>query len=212
MANVIRVKICGITNREDALLAADLGAWALGFVFYKQSPRHISPSKAQKIIQELPPFVTPVGVFVNQREGAVKDIAEFCGLKTLQFHGDETPEYFKRFNQYKIIKAFRIKEGFDISNLSRFKVSAYLFDAYQEGVYGGGGKTFNWNVVKDKKFDKPFILSGGLNAENITEAVTTVKPYAVDVSSGVEISPGRKDKNSLKEFFQNIYKMKELNA
>ena len=198
----MRVKICGITNEEDALLAANLGAWALGFIFYKKSPRYISPSKAQKIIRELPPFVTPVGVFVNQGRGAVCDIAEFCGIKTLQFHGDETPDYCRGFKHYKVIKAFRVKEGFDISGISQFPVSAYLFDTYQEDAYGGSGKTFNWNIITGKKFNKPVILSGGLNAENIAQAIKEVNPYAVDVSSGVEKAPGEKSEELVRNFFE----------
>ena len=199
---MVKVKICGITNKEDALLAAELGAWALGFIFYKKSPRAIAPFKARKIIEELPPFVVPVGVFVNQKEGAVKDIANFCGIKTLQFHGDETPQYCKRFKEYKIIKAFRVKEDFDISNLSQFPAAAYLFDTYQEDTYGGSGKTFNWDVIKDKKFNKPVILSGGLNPENIASAIKEVCPYAVDVSSGVEEFPGKKSEKLLIKFFE----------
>ena len=199
-----KVKVCGMTNLEDALLAVNLGAWALGFIFYKKSPRYISPSKVQKIIQLLPPFVTSVGVFVNQKEGAVKDIAKFCGLNTLQFHGDETPHYCQRFRDYKVIKAFRIKDGFDISGLGVFRVSAYLFDTYQENAYGGSGKTFNWDVIKDKKLNAPMILSGGLNPQNVRIAIETVKPYAVDVSSGVEKSPGKKDAALLREFFEKI--------
>ncbi len=200
----LKVKVCGITNEKDALLASSLGAWALGFVFYKQSPRFISPSRAQKIIQALPPFVTPVGIFVNQKEGAVKSIADFCGLGALQLHGDETPLYCSRLRQYKIIKAFRVKEDFDISNCSQFKVSAYLFDAYDEKDYGGSGKTFNWDVIKDKKFARPVILSGGLTPENIAEAARAVSSYAVDVSSGVEKSPGQKDGKLLQDFFSAI--------
>ncbi|HOW34875.1 MAG TPA: phosphoribosylanthranilate isomerase [Candidatus Omnitrophota bacterium] len=200
MENNVKTKICGITNTEDALLAASLGVWALGFIFYKKSPRFVSPSKAQRIIQILPPFVTPVGVFVDQKEGAVRDIAEFCGLNTLQFHGDETPQYCQRFKSYKVIKAFRVHDKFDISGLSQYPVCAYLFDAHQENVYGGSGKTFNWEIIAGKKLSKPVILSGGLCAENIAAAITTVKPYAVDVSSGVESVPGKKDEKLLVEF------------
>lgn len=200
MENNVKTKICGITNTEDALLAASLGAWALGFIFYKKSPRFVSPSKAQRIIHALPPFVTPVGVFVDQKEGAVRDIAEFCGINTLQFHGDETPQYCQRFKSYKVIKAFRVHEKFDISNLSQYPVCAYLFDAYQENVYGGSGKTFNWEIIAGKKLSKPVILSGGLCAENIAAAIGMVKPYAVDVSTGVESAPGKKDEKLLVEF------------
>ena len=203
--NMVRVKICGITNLEDALCVADLGAWALGFIFYRKSPRNISPFKAKKIIQELPPFVTPVGVFVNQKEGAVKDIAEFCGIRTLQFHGDETPPYCQRFHRdYKVIKAFRVKERFDISGLGAYRVSAYLFDTYQEDLFGGSGKTFNWDVIRDKKFNTPVILSGGLNTDNVAQAIEAVKPFAVDVSSGVETTPGKKSEKLVTEFLAKI--------
>lgn len=204
MANRTRIKICGITNGEDAKFIASLGAWALGFNFYKKSPRFISPSKAQRIIKELPPFVTPVGIFVNQGRGAVQDIAQFCGLKVLQFHGDETPEYCKGFSRYQIIKAFRVKDDFNISNVSQFPVAAYLFDAYQENTYGGTGKTFNWDLIKNKKFNKPVILSGGLNPENIVSAIEAVNPYAVDLSSGVEKTPEKKDGHLLNRLFEVI--------
>ncbi len=201
---MIKVKICGITNSKDALLAASLGAWAVGFIFYKGSPRYISPSKAKRIIDNLPPFVTPVGVFVNHREGAVRDIMKFCGIQTLQFHGDETPQYCRRFKDQKVIKAFRVKEGFDISGLSQYQVSAYLFDAYQEDQFGGGGKTFNWETIAGRKFNKPIILSGGLNPENVSSAIKTVFPYAVDVSSGVEEAPGKKNHKMLEQFFSAV--------
>ena len=201
-----RIKICGITNKDDALLAAQLGASALGFIFYKKSPRYVSPFKVGKMIEELPPFVVPVGVFVNQNEGAVKDIVNFCGISTIQFHGDETPQYCRRFSKYKVIKAFRLKEDFDWKILTEYKtVSAYLFDTYQEADYGGTGRTFNWDFLKGKTWDKPFILAGGLNPENVSTAIPTVNPYAIDVSSGVEKSPGQKDPRLLKNFFEKIY-------
>ncbi len=200
----VKVKICGITNSEDAQLAVSFGAWALGFIFYKKSSRAVSPTKVRNIIRELPPFVEPVGVFVNLKEGAVKQIADFCGIKTLQFHGDETPDYFRRFRNYKVIKAFRVKENFDISNVSSFPVSAYLFDTYQENEFGGTGTTFNWEKITGKKFAKPVILSGGLNPQNIKDAIQVVQPYAVDVSSGVEKTPGKKSFGLLTEFFEAI--------
>lgn len=200
-----KVKICGITNLEDALKAAYYGAWALGFIFYKKSPRYVSPSKARKIIEALPPFVTPVGVFVNLKERAVRDICKFARIQTLQFHGEETPVYCKRFKDHKIIKAFRVKEKFfDISDTVKYKVDADLFDTYQEGLAGGSGKTFNWDFVKGRKMGRPFILSGGLNPENIKKAIEAVSPYAVDVSSGVEKSPGIKDPRLIRAFFEII--------
>jgi phosphoribosylanthranilate isomerase len=200
-----KVKICGITNQEDALKAVYYGAWALGFIFYKKSPRYVSPSKARKIIEALPPFVTPIGVFVNLKERAVRDICQFTRIQTLQLHGDETPVYCKRFKDYKIIKAFRVGEKFfDMEDTVKYKVDAHLFDTYQEGVAGGSGKTFNWDFIKDRKGLKPFILSGGLNPENIKKAIETVSPYAVDVSSGVEKSPGIKSPQLIRAFFENI--------
>ena len=204
MGHSTRIKICGITSREDAIMAAGLGAWALGFIFYKESPRFISPYKAKKIIQDLPPFVTPVGVFVNQKEGAVKDIADLCGIRTLQFHGYESADYCRRFSKFKVIKAFRVKEDFNISGLGAYAVSAFLFDAHEPKVYGGSGKTFNWDIIKDKNFTKPVILSGGLNAENVCEAIKAVGPFAVDVSSGVEESPGKKKFKLIQDFVEQV--------
>ena len=197
----MRIKICGITNEEDAMKAVHYGAWAIGFVFDKRSPRYISPSRVRRIVEMLPPFVTPVGVFVNLNERAVRDICKFTRIHTVQFHGEETPMYCKKFSHFKIIKAFRVQDESSLDRLEKYKVDAYLFDAYQPDAHGGTGKTFNWDVLKGKNFEKPFILSGGLNAGNIIQARETVKPFAVDVSSGVERSPGLKDHRALKTFF-----------
>lgn len=203
-----RVKICGITSADDAMLAASLGASALGFIFFKKSQRFVSPYKAKKIIGELPPFVTPVGVFVNQKEGAVRDIAEFCGLQSLQFHGEETPAYCRRFNRYKVIKAFRVKPDFDVAVVKEYRpvVSAFLFDTYREDTRGGSGKTFNWKLIaKAKDFGRPVILSGGLTADNALNAINEIFPYAIDLSSGVEESPGKKSRQALENFFAKIF-------
>lgn len=198
-----KTKICGITNANDALLAAKLGAWAVGFIFYKKSPRSIGAFKAQKIIRQLPPFVTPVGVFVNQKEGAVKDILDFCGITTVQFHGDESPAYCKRFGKFKIIKALRVSEKFDPKSFKDFPADAFLLDTFSEGGYGGTGETFDWQAAKAmKNFGKPVILSGGLNPDNVLPALEEVRPYAVDVASGVEKAPGVKDPNLLKQFLE----------
>ena len=200
-----RVKICGITSKDDALKAVEVGAWALGFIFYRKSPRFVSPYKIKKIIDALPPFVTPVGVFVNQNEGAIKDIVEFCGIHTVQLHGDETTQACGRLaKKYQVIKAFRVRDGFNLSNLSSYPVAAFLFDTFEESAFGGTGKTFNWDIIKDKKFSKPVILSGGLNPENVGKAVQEVSPYAVDVSSGVEKKPGKKDFRLLEAFCGNF--------
>jgi len=201
---MIRVKICGITNHEDAQKAIYYGAWALGFIFHKKSPRYISPSRARKIIDELPPFVTPVGVFVNLKERAVRDICKFTRISTVQFHGQEDTAYCKRFKDFKIIKAFRVGLDFSAFRVNKYKVDAYLFDAYQDGMPGGTGKTFNWNLIRGQKFDRPFILSGGLNSENIQAALKTIDPFAVDVSSGVEKSPGVKSPRLIRSFFEAI--------
>jgi len=198
---MVRIKVCGITNSEDAQKAAYYGAWAVGFIFTKKSPRYVSPSKARKIIESLPPFVTPVGVFVDQSDRAVRDICNFTRIRTLQFHGEESAVYCKRFGDYKVIKAFRIGEYFPIDIIRKYKVDAYLFDTYQEGVNGGTGKVFDWKVLQGQKLDKPVILSGGLNSQNIQEAINVVKPYAADVSSGVEKSPGIKDSRQIRTFF-----------
>jgi phosphoribosylanthranilate isomerase len=204
MACRVRIKICGITNCMDAAHAAYSGAWALGFVFSKKSPRYISPSKARKIIGGLPPFVTPVGVFVNHKERDVRDICKTAQIHTVQFHGEEEVAYCKRFEDYKIIKAFRVGRTFDIRQVTKYKVDAYLFDTFQEGVPGGTGKSFNWEMIKGIKLNRPVILSGGLNSRNVRKALHIVNPYAVDVSSGVEAFPGKKSPNRIKTFFDQV--------
>jgi phosphoribosylanthranilate isomerase len=197
---MVRVKVCGITNVEDAQKAAYYGAWAVGFVFTKKSPRYISPSRARKVIEALPPFVTPVGVFLDQSEGAVRDICRFTRINTVQLHGDESPVYCKRFPDYKIIKAFHIGSFFPAEIIHKYKVDAFLFDTLDEQAAGGTGKTFNWDVLKGQKIDKPFILSGGLTPENLRSALSVATPYAVDVSSGVEQAPGIKDARKVRAF------------
>ena len=205
---MVRVKICGITNEIDALKAARIGAWALGFIFYKKSPRFISPFKAKQIIQRLPPFVTPVGVFVNHPAGAVRDIINHCGLRAVQLHGDEDHHFCHRLKSYnvKVIKVFRVGENFDPKIVEPFKVDAFLFDTFDPINYGGSGKTFDWNILKQVKssYDVPIILSGGLNAQNVIEPVNELKPYAVDANSGVEESPGKKDHKKMKDFIDIV--------
>jgi phosphoribosylanthranilate isomerase len=204
---MVRTKICGITNREDALKAASLGAWALGFNFYKKSPRFIAPAKAKKIIADLPPFITTVGIFVDQPLGAIRDIIEHCNLGAIQLHGVEDHHFCHRLRRYgaKIIKVFKVGEDFDLSQLKDYNVDAFLFDTLSPEAQGGTGKTFNWSLLKDIKGQhKPFILSGGLNPQNVIEPVNAMKPYAVDVASGVESEPGKKDHRLLKEFIEIV--------
>ena len=204
---MIRIKVCGITNEKDAVKAASVGAWAVGFIFYKKSPRFISPFKAKKIIDALPPFVTPVGVFVNHNAGAMKDIISHCGLRAVQLHGDEDHHFCHRLRRYnvKIIKAFRVGEGFDIKNIEPYKVDAFLFDSFDKDAYGGTGKSFDWNILREvKSMNVPIILSGGLNSQNVIEPVNELRPYAVDVNSGVEESPGKKDHAKMKDFIDIV--------
>ena len=199
---MVKVKICGITCLADAELAVELGASALGFIFYKKSPRYLSPANAKKIIAQLPPFVTSVGVFVNEKKAVVERIARQCGLNVLQFHGDESPAYCRAFKGIKTIKAFRIGPDFKFSDVAKYDTDAYLFDAFTVKAFGGTGVRFNWDVLKGRTFSKPLILSGGLNPGNIQEAVSKVRPYAVDVSSGVEAAPGKKDERLLVQLFK----------
>jgi phosphoribosylanthranilate isomerase len=201
----VKAKICGITNRADALAAVNSGAVALGFVFFKQSPRYIDPAAAQEIIKILPALVSKVGVFVNEKPERVKQIARTCGLDTLQFHGRETPAYCRKFAGYKIIKAFRIKDAASLKGIEDYRVDGYLMDTFSDKSYGGTGKIFRWGLLKKlsrKIF--PLILSGGINHKNVAEAIKKVRPYAVDVGSGVEVYPGKKSLRLLSQFFRKV--------
>lgn len=198
----MRVKICGITNSEDAQTAIELGADALGFVFAK-SPRQMTKEQAGEIIKNLPPFITPVGVFVDERVEKVKEICDFCNIGTVQLHGNEDPSYVNDLVKYKIIKAFRIKAEGDLMPMAIYKAHAFLLDSYVKGTMGGTGVAFNWEIARQAHKYGNIILSGGLTPENVKEAIHIVKPYAVDVSSGVESSPGKKDKQLIKNFIKN---------
>jgi phosphoribosylanthranilate isomerase len=201
-----KIKICGITNIEDAIRAVNLGADALGFVFYKDSPRYIREDTVRKITRELPPFVSSVGVFVNEKEDRVREISESCSLDILQFHGNESPDFCSHFDK-KVIKAFSINNRKELKIISSYKVSAVLLDTYYEDIYGGGGKTFNWKLASEaKRFASRVILAGGLNPANVMEAIQMVEPYGVDVSSGVESKPGKKDPVKLEKFIKIIKK------
>jgi len=196
---VTEIKICGITNREDAYAAVDSGVDALGFIFYKKSPRYVSPEKAKDIIEGLPPVVTKVGVFVNQTVSEVKTIFDFCRLNLLQLHGNESPDYCRDFPAALLIKALSPKPGDDFGILSHYPVKAFLVDAYDPERYGGTGKTSNWKLAATLSAMLHLILSGGLQKDNIREAIVTVSPMAVDVNSGVEVSPGKKDHHKIRE-------------
>ncbi|MFQ6066817.1 MAG: phosphoribosylanthranilate isomerase [bacterium] len=200
-----RIKICGITNKDDALRAADLKVDALGFVF-AESPRRVRPEVVCEIVKLLPPFISTVGVFVNEDQEKVKEIAELCSLTALQFHGEESPTYCRAFRQ-KIIKSFRVKDESVPEKAVSYKVDAYLLDTYLPGRPGGTGKTFNWEIAgKVKSIGVPLILSGGLNPDNVVRAISEVRPYAVDVSSGVESREGKKDYGKLAKLVKMVRK------
>ena len=198
----VKVKICGITNAEDAQAAVAAGADLLGFVFYDGSPRHVTVEQAAAIARIVPPFVVRVGLFVNAPEELVGEAMSACGLQLLQFHGDETPEYCRQFGAMSM-KAFRVKDAETIRTLPDFPTDAWLLDAFVPGQRGGTGHSFNWDLaIEAVKLGKPVFLAGGLTPENVAEAVRKVRPYGVDVSSGVESAPGKKDHAKVRAFIQ----------
>lgn len=199
---MLKVKICGITSREDALHAVSCGADALGFVFYPGSPRFVDPQVAAAIIAELPPFVASVGLFVNERREVIEATARDCALDLLQLHGDETPADCL-IPGYRVIKALRVRDAESLQAAARYQVCGLLLDTWSEKVYGGSGESFDWGLLKDFAAAHPVILAGGLTPENVARAVATVRPWAVDVSSGVECAPGRKDPDKVRAFIQN---------
>jgi phosphoribosylanthranilate isomerase len=199
----MRVKICGITDIEDAKAAADAGADALGFVFYKESRRFVTPNQAAKIIAQIPGNILRAGVFVDPSEKEVRWAKERCRLDLLQFHGDEDPEFCDKFEESKVIKAFRIRKMRDVRGVSRYDTYAYLFDTYIKGKPGGTGEKFDWKLVQD--FDRgkhEVFLSGGLNAGNVRQAIEIVKPDWVDASSSLESEPGKKNHKKVAEFIK----------
>lgn len=196
------VKICGMTSAEDALAAAQFGADAIGFVFHEPSPRNVSLENAARISESLPPHIVKVGVFVDAPEETVLRAIAGCSLNVLQFHGQETPEYCLQFG-VMAMKAFRIKDASSLEELSRYPTDAWLLDSYVADKPGGTGARFNWELASQaRRLGKPIFLAGGLTPENVADAVRQVQPYAVDVSSGVEASPGRKDLHKLRAFIE----------
>ncbi|MEI7816182.1 MAG: phosphoribosylanthranilate isomerase [Desulfuromonadales bacterium] len=198
---MIKIKICGITNLEDALMAVEAGADALGFVFFAGSPRYISPEQAAAIIQSLPPFVQTVGLFVNEELSTVNAVADQCGLDIVQLHGEESPDYCTAVKR-RIIKAFRVKDASSLNAMANYRVAAFLLDAWSPSAHGGTGKTFNWEIAARAVGVQHIILAGGLTPENVAEAIVAVKPYAVDVSSGVESGPRQKDAGLVNRFIR----------
>jgi phosphoribosylanthranilate isomerase len=200
---MIKIKICGITNLDDALAAADAGADALGFNFYKKSPRYVDPEKAAEIIAQLPPFVMPVGVFVNEREEKIQEIQQLTCMQAIQLHGDESPEFCQRFGG-RVIKAFQVKDKESIKHMVHYHVGAFLLDSYRNGVRGGTGDAFDWHLAVVAKTFGKVILAGGLTPENVAEAVKLVQPYGVDVAGGVEKEKGIKDHAKIKKFISEV--------
>jgi len=200
---MIKIKICGITNLDDAMAAANAGADALGFNFYKKSPRCIDPAKAAEIIQQLPPFMVPVGIFVNEREEKIREILAVTGVQAVQLHGDESPEFCQRFGG-RVIKAFQVKDKESLKNMAHYRVGAFLLDSYRDGIRGGTGTTFDWHLAVVAKTFGRVILAGGLNPENVAEAVKLVQPYGVDAAGGVEKETGIKDHGKLKKFIAEV--------
>jgi phosphoribosylanthranilate isomerase len=198
-----KIKICGITNLDDAFLALDLGADALGFVFYRYSKRYISSEDALGIISKLPPFVKTVGVFVNQGMEDLKSMKREVGFDLFQLHGDEQPDYCRELGN-SVIKAIRVKDSINQNDINSFPAQALLFDAYSTAEFGGTGTCFNWELLKGIALSRSVILSGGLTPENVAEAIDIVNPYAVDVSSGVEDYPGKKNPVKLNAFVRAV--------
>jgi len=199
-----RVKICGITELADALAVMEAGADALGFNFYAKSPRSLTISTAANILKQLPPLIMRVGVFVNAGEEKIRRAIGECGLSMLQFHGDETPEFCTQFGLMSM-KAFRIRSAKTLEELPKYPTEAWLLDAYAAEEQGGTGKKFNWDLaVEAQKFGKPIYLAGGLTPENVAAAVRKVRPFGVDVASGVESSPGKKDHKKVRAFIKAV--------
>ena len=206
-----RIKVCGITTQEDARSAVAAGADALGFIFVEQSPRVIIPDTVRAITAQLPPFVSSVGVFRDQDRELVEEIVRYCRLTLVQLHGAETPDYCRSFS-CGVIKSFAMRADSKSDELAAYAevASGFLLDTYHKEMAGGTGMVFDWKLVSQVKPPAPVILAGGLSPQNVAEAIRQVRPYAVDVNSGVEYQPGRKDSDKLKCFAQEVRKADEL--
>ena len=199
---MIQTKVCGITNISDALFSIKCGASAVGVVFYKKSERYISYNDAFDVIKYLPPGTAKIGVYVNEDAKMVNDSSKKLNLDYVQLHGDESASFCKDIN-FPIIKAFRIKDDSFKSQVLKYNVSVFLFDTFTKKDYGGTGKIFNWELIK-QGFQRPFIHSGGLNINNVLDAINVTNPDAIDISSGLEDYPGKKDHEKIFEFFKLI--------
>ena len=208
MVRMVKTKVCGITNLEDAQVAIELGADALGFNFYKKSPRYIDPTEAKALMESLPPLVSMVGVFVDEFSAErVVSIAHAVGVGTVQLHGSESPEYAKKIREViRVFKAFGVDQNFEVDQVAAFPVNAFLLDTRDNVLKGGTGRTFQWEVaVAAKRFGR-VILAGGLKPDNVFEAICQVKPYGIDICSGIEEMPGKKDHREMELLFNEIHR------
>lgn len=200
---MVKIKICGITNSEDAAVAVSAGADALGFILYRKSPRFVEPAVARAIIAGLPPFVLPIGVFVNEDAGVVRSLMDECGFALVQLHGDESASYCQTLGR-PALKALRLKDRSTFLALAEFQgranIRGFLIDAFSDQAYGGTGQTVDWTLAAEAARSAPILLAGGLTPSNVAEAIQLVRPYGVDVSSGVEASPGKKDHAKVRAF------------
>jgi len=207
MSRHCKVKICGITNVEDAAVAVEAGADAVGFVFHRKSPRAVEPALVKQIVATLPPLVTPVGVFVNEDVATVRVIMDNCGLALAQLHGDETAAYCQELAR-PVMKALRLKDRGTFLALAEFQgragVRGFILDSFSENAYGGTGEVTDWGLAAEAAKSATIVLAGGLTPENVAEAIRTVHPYGVDVSSGVESVPGKKDHGKVRAFLQAV--------
>jgi phosphoribosylanthranilate isomerase len=207
---MVKVKICGITNLDDARLSVEYGADVLGFNFYEKSPRYIAPSEAREIIKQIDPGIETIGVFVNASIDEIANVTSITTIRTVQLHGDETPEFADRLRDVTgvgVIKALRVSAGFDPQAALEYNVNGFLLDTLSEKGYGGSGETFNWEIAREfKKIAPEFFLAGGLNPQNVADAVRAVRPSALDVCSGVESTKGKKDREKVAAFVRNARK------
>lgn len=202
---MVKIKICGITNPEDAAWAVSAGADALGFVLYRKSPRYVEPAVVRNIVASLPPFILPIGVFVNEEAAVVRTLVDDCGLAMAQLHGDETAAYCRTLGR-PALKALRVRDRGTFLALAEFqeggRVRGFVIDAFSEQAYGGTGQTVDWTLAAEAARSVPVILAGGLTPGNVSSAIHRVRPYGVDVSSGVEACPGKKDPAKVKAFIE----------
>lgn len=203
----VQTKICGITNIEDALVAVAAGADAIGFILYRKSPRYIEPMMVKQIVAQLPPFVVPVGVFVNEEIKIVRDLMDDCGLALAQLHGEETATYCRELSR-PVLKVLRLKDRSTFLALAEFQgragVRGFVLDACSDEAYGGTGQVIDWSLAREAARAATVILAGGLTPENVRQAVRAVQPYGVDVSSGVEVAPGKKDHEKVRAFLRAV--------